>query len=109
MLTAMTVTTSPAVRDQELVSFGLVESASVNSITDFTQSKSNERQANTSQGKEDFINIFICHLIFYAVFCLSLVLHILLDLGLGQFIKNNLAQLIAFGKKIVFDKSLAFA
>ena len=40
----MTTTAAPTVKDQELISFGLVESASVdvNSITDFTPSKSNE-------------------------------------------------------------------
>ena len=37
----MTATSAPIVKDQEFVSFGLVESASVNSISDFTPSNLN--------------------------------------------------------------------
>ena len=105
----MNATTSPIAKDQELVSIGLVESASVNSITDFTPSKLNERKATHALKKDDFVNTFICHLIFYAVFCISLLLHILIDLGLGLFVKNNFVKLVGFGKKTVFDRSPAFA
>ena len=103
----MTTTTAPTVKDQELGSFGLVESASVNSFTDFIPSKLNESQVPNE--KEDFINILICHFLFYGVFCISLVLHILIDLGLGVFIKNKTIQLIGVRKKIVFMKRLSFA
>ena len=105
----MTVTTAPTVKAQELVSFGLVESASVNSITDFTPSKLDESKVFAANENEDFANIFICHLIFYSFFCAALVLHILFDLGLGSFIKNKFHQLIGFEKKTVIDKNPIFA
>lgn len=107
----MTATASPTVKNQELVQFGLVESEDVTSMTDFTLSKVNERKANTAKKKEDFVNTFICHLIFYAVFCVSLVLHILIDLGFGSFIKKKIPHLhlIGFRKETVMDKSPAFA
>ncbi len=103
----MATTTVPTVKDQELVSFGLVESASVNSIADFTPSNFNE--SKSTGDKEDFVNTFICHLIFYAFFCVSLCLHILIDFGLGPFLKNKFTQLMGLGKKIVFEKTPVFA
>ena len=105
----MTATASATVKDKEFVSFGLVESASVNSFADFIPLKSNESQVNTKNEKDDFINTFICHLIFYALFCVSIVLHLLIDLGLGSFIKNKFSQMIGLGKESVFDKRAAFA
>ena len=105
----MTATSAPIVKDQDLVSFGLVESASVNSISDFTPSKLIVNKVNASMDKEDFVNTFICHLIFYSVFCFALVLHILIDLGLGSFIKNKFFELMELGKKNIFEKSPAFA
>ncbi len=103
----MTATAAPTVKDQELVSFGLVESASVNSINDFIPSKLNESEVSSE--KSDFVNTFICHLIFYAIFCVSLVLHILIDLGLGSFIKNKFVQLIGPGRNNPAPKSPVFA
>ncbi len=110
-VSAMTAaaTATATVKDQELVSFGLVESASVNSINDFTPSLMNEDKVNTDKEKEDFANTFICHLIFYLVLCVSIVLHILIDLGLGLFIKNKFVQLISLGKKTFFSVKPAFA
>ena len=107
----MTATAAPTVKDQELVPFGLVESASVNSIADFIPSELNKSQVNTEKENknEDFNNTFICHLIFYAVFCIALVLHILIDLGLGTFIQNKIVQLKGLGKKTFVQKSPAFA
>ncbi len=105
----MTATTAPTVKDQELVQFGLVESENVKSITDFTPPKVNESEATTKKEKEDFVHTFICHLIFYAVLCISLVLHILVDLGLGSFIKNNFTHFIASRNETVLEKSPAFA
>ncbi len=102
----MTATAAPTVKDQELVSFGLVESASVNSINDFIPSKLNESEVSSE--KSDFINTFICHLIFYAIFCVSLVLHILIDLGLGSFIKNKFVQLIGPGRHTATPKNPIF-
>ena len=103
----MTATAPRTVKDQELVSFGLVESASVNSITDFTPSRLNESKVTSE--KDDFVNTFICHLIFYVFFCVSLFLHIFIDLGLSAFTKNKLNQLIGIAKKTFFEKPPAFA
>ena len=109
----MPTTAAPTVKDHELTSLGLLESASVNSFADFNPSKFNESQVISQivkdKEKEDFINTFICHLLFYAVFCISIVLHILIDLGLGSFIKNKIAQFIGLGKKTIFEKRPAFA
>ena len=107
----MTTTAAPTVKDQELVSFGLVESASVNSITDFNPSELNDNEINVTYGqeKEDFINTFICHLIFYAFFCVACVIHIFIDLGLEALIKDRFSKFIGLGKKSFFTKSPVFA
>ena len=105
----MTASTAPRVKDQELFTSGLVESASVNSITDFIPSKMNEKDVIGEKEKNEFINTFICHLIFYSVFCISLVVHILIDLGLGSFLKKTFIQLIYFAKNSFVEKNPAFA
>ena len=105
----MTATVAPTIKDQELIQNGLVESASVKSFADFVSSNLNETEANQEKEVNDFINTFICHLIFYAVFCISIVLHILIDLGLGSFVKNKFLQLIEIVKNIVVEKKPAFA
>ena len=105
----MNATASPTVKDQELMPNGLVESASVSSFADFVSSNLNEKEANKEKEVNDFINTFICHLIFYAVFCISLVLHILIDLGLGSFVKNQFIQFIGMVKNIFVEKNPAFA
>ncbi|MBW3049594.1 hypothetical protein DNJ72_05675 [Prochlorococcus marinus XMU1403] len=105
----MNTAAAPTVKDQELMPFGLVESAGVNAFADFVPSKLNETESNEVMAKNDFINIFICHLIFYVVFCISLVLHILIDLGLGSFVKNQFLQLIKNPKNNVVENSPAFA
>ena len=105
----MTATADESVKEQELISFGFVESAGVNSIAEFVPSNLNVMETNEAKEKNDFINIFICHLIFYAVFCISLLMHILIDLGLGSFIKNKFIQLIEITKTIVVERSPAFA
>ena len=104
----MTATAATKVKDQKF-QHGLVESASVNSFADFVSSNLNETEANKEKEINDFINTFICHLIFYAVFCISLVLHILIDLGLGSLIKNQFLQLIEIAKNAVVIKNPAFA
>ena len=108
-MVATASTAAPTVKDQELMPPGLVESSSVNSFTDFVSSNSNETEANKEKEVDDFINTFICHLIFYAVFCISLVLHILIDLGLGSLVKNQFLQLIGIAKNSVVVKKPAFA
>ena len=102
----MTATTAKTVQEKELILNGSVDSEIVNSFADFVPSDLNEMEA---KGKNDFINIFICHLIFYLVFCISLVLHILIDLGLGSFLKNQFLQLVEIAKNTGFEKNPAFA
>ena len=105
----MTATATPTVKDQDLISSGLVESASVNSFADFIPSKPNEHELIAEQEKNEFVNVFICHLIFYAVFCISIVMHILIDLGLGSFVKNQFLQLIDIAKNSFVQKNPVFA
>ena len=105
----MTATAAPTLKDKEHVSFGLVESASVNSITDFIPSKSNKSQVSHKKQNNDFANNFICHLIFYAFFCVSLVLHIIIDLGFGSFLNQKFVQLIGLVKKNVLKDGPALA
>ena len=104
-----TATASPTVKDQELMPHGLVQSASVNSFADFVTSNLNEAEVNKEKEVNDFINTFICHLLFYAVFCISLVLHILIDLGLGALVKNQFLHLIEIAKNIAIEEKPAFA
>ena len=107
----MTATAPSTVNNQELVSYGLIETASVCSITDFNPSKLKENEINVTyaQEKEDFINTFICHLIFYAFFCVACVIHIFIDLGLEALIKERFSKFIGLEKKPFFTKSPAFA
>ena len=58
---------------------------------------------------DEFVNTFIIHLIFYAIFCFSLVAHIIFDFGLGSFIKINFARLKILGNKNDFAKKPVFA
>ena len=103
----MTATAAPTVKDQELVPFGLVESASVNAFDDFLPSKLTEMEAK--EEKNEFINIFVCHLIFYSIYCISLVLYILIDLGLGSFVKKQFIRFIEIAKNAVIQQNPAFA
>ena len=104
-----TTTTAPRVKNNKDYSFGLVETGIVSSINDFTQSKLNESELDNENEKENFPNTFICHLIFYAFLCVSLILHILIDHGLGSFIRNKFVQLIRVKKIGAFEKDPAFA
>ena len=105
----MTATADSTVRDQEFMQYGLVESASENSFADFVSSNLNETEANKANELNEFINTFICHLIFYAVFCMSLLFHILIDLGLGAFVKNQFLRFIEIAKNTFVEKRPAFA
>ena len=105
----MTSTAVPTVNEQEFILSGLVESASVNSFADFIPSKLNKKEDITEKANDDFINTFICHLIFYAFFCISLLVHIIIDLGLGSLIKKTFIFLIESTKNYSVDKSSAFA
>tara|TARA_Y100001968_G_scaffold218342_1_gene201035 strand:- start:772 stop:1089 length:318 start_codon:yes stop_codon:yes gene_type:complete len=105
----MTATAAPKVKDQELMPRRLVESATVNAAADFVSSKSYKKESDKEKEVNDFINTFVCHLIFYAVFCISIVLHILFDLGFGTFVKNQFIKLIEITKDIFVVKKPAFA
>ena len=105
----MTATAAPTLKDNELMPHGLIESASVNSFADFVSSNLNKKEENKEQEVNDFINTFICHLLFYAVFCISLVLHILIDLGLGAVVKNQFLELFEIAKNTVVVKNPSFA
>ncbi len=102
----MTATAGSKVKDQELMPLGLVELENVNSFVVSVPSNVGEKEANK---ENDFINNFICHLIFYAVFCISLVLHIFFDLGLGAFLKNRFLQLNVIARNNLVVKNPAFA
>tara|TARA_Y100001968_G_C18769820_1_gene441643 strand:- start:94 stop:411 length:318 start_codon:yes stop_codon:yes gene_type:complete len=105
----MTAIAAPTVKDTKSVSFGFIDSATLNSISDFIPSKLIENDESVKKDSNDFTNTFICHLIFYAFFCVSAVLHILIDLGLASFIKKNFAKLTQLGRHLVFKKNNAFA
>ncbi len=94
------MTSSQTFIDQELAQFGWVESIATNSITDFKLNKSHETQAAIEK-KSDLVDVFICHLIFYMIFCYSLCLYILIDLGVNSFIKNKVNALIKVDQKRV--------
>ncbi len=71
--------------DQELAQFGWIDSVATNSISDFNSTIVEE--ANDEKNS-DFIDIYICHFIFFAIYCYSLFLYIVIDLGFGLK-KNN--------------------
>ena len=95
-------------KDRELFLSGLLESASVNSITDFNPSRLSENELIIKKENNDFINSFICHLIFYGLLCCSLVLHILFDLGLGSFVKRIFIKLIEILRGDFVEKKPVF-
>ena len=103
----MTATADPSVKEREVLPLELVESTSIDSSTDLIPSEFNESKYRTEE--EDFVNSFICHLIFYSIFCVTLVLYLLLDLGLASFIKNKFKSLNGLGKETVPPQTHAFA
>ncbi len=104
----MTATTAPKVKDQDVMPLEFIESPSVNSFVDLVPSSLDKTHDNDEKKQDDFVNIFICHLIFYAVFCISLVLHILFDLRLAPFAKKRFLKLIKIEKNNVVQKNPAF-
>ena len=85
--------------DQELAQFGWVESVATNSISDFKSPKIDVKEQIANEKESDLIGTFICHLIFYVVFCYSLFLYIFIDLGFGSFLINKLNTLFKLQKK----------
>ena len=93
------MTSALKIIDQELAQFGWVESIATNSISDFKSPKENIEELTTNEKKSDLIDTFICHLIFYVVFCYSLFLYVFIDLGFGSFFKNKVNTLFKLKKK----------
>ena len=85
--------------DQELAQFGWVESIATNSISDFKSPRIAVEEQTTNEKESHLIDTFICHLIFYVVFCYSLFLYIFIDLDFGSFCKNKVIALFKFKKK----------
>ena len=94
------MTSTQKVIDQELAQFGWVESIATNSISDFKSPKENFVEPRIEEEKSDLIDIFVCHVIFYIIFCYSLFLHIFVDLGLGSFLENKMNKLLNIQKKM---------
>ena len=93
------MTSAQQINDQELAQFGWVESIAPNSISDFKSPKIDVEEQTTSEKESDLIDTFICHLIFYVVFCYSLFLYIFIDLGFAFFLKNKLHTLFKLQKQ----------
>ena len=93
------MTSALKIIDQELAQFGWVESIATNSISDFKSPNIDDEEQATNEKESDLIDTFICHLIFYVVFCYSLFLYILIDLGFGSFIKNKVNTIFKLQKQ----------
>ena len=94
------MTSAQPIIDQELAQFGWVESIATNSISDFKLPKIDVEGQTTNEKESDLIDTFICHLIFYVVFCYSLFLYIFIDLGFGCFLKNKVSRWLKVQKII---------
>jgi len=93
------MTSAQKIIDQELAQFGWVESIATNSIIDFKSPNINVEEQTTNEKESDLIDTFICHLIFYLVFCYALFLYVFIDLGFGSFLKNKVNKLFKLQKK----------
>ena len=78
--------------------FGVLKTHT-NSIIDFKSPKIDVEEKTTSEKESDLIDTFICHLIFYVVFCYSLFLYIFIDLGFGSFLKDKVNTLFKLQKQ----------
>ena len=95
------MTSALKIIDQELAQVGWVESIATNSISDFKSPKIDVDEQITNEKESDLIDTFICHLIFYVVFCYSLFLYIFIDLGFGFFLENKVNTLFKLQKQFV--------
>ena len=93
------MTSALKIIDQEIAQFGWVESIATNSISDFKSPKKAVEEQTTNEKESDLIDTFICHLIFYVVFCYSLFLYIFIDLGFGSFLKDKVNTLFKLQKQ----------
>ena len=85
--------------DQELAQFGWVESLAINSISDFNSPRLNNLEQTIDVKKSDLIDTFIYHLVFYVIFCYSIVLYVFIDLGFGSFLGDQVTRLIKHKEK----------
>ena len=86
------MTSVKSVIDQELAQFGWMESIATNRISDFISPKLNILEQTTDEKHSNLIDNFICHLIFYVIFCYSLFLYVFVDLGVSSFFKAKLVD-----------------
>ena len=93
------MTSALKIIDQELSQFGWGESIATNSISDFKSPKIDIEEPTTNEKESDLIDTFIYHLIFYVVFCYSLILYIFIDLGFGSFLKDKMNTLFKLQKQ----------
>ena len=94
------MTSALKIIDQELAQFGWVESIENNSISGFRSPKESVVGLRTDEKTSDLIDTFICHSIFYVIFCYSLCLYVFIDLGFGCFLKNKVNRWLKVQKII---------
>ena len=93
------MTSAQQINDQELAQFGWVESIATNSISDFKSPKESVVELRNDVKTSNLIDTFICHSIFYVIFCYSLFIYVFSDLGLGFFLQNKINKLLKVQNK----------
>ena len=88
------MTSAQQINDQELAQFGWVESIATNSISNFQSPRESLVELETYEKTSNHIDTFICHSIFYVIFCYALFLYVFSDLGLGFFLQNKINKLL---------------
>ena len=103
------MTSAQPIIDQELEQFGWMESIATNSIINFKSPSLNVVQKKPDERNSDYIDSFICHIIFYLIFFYSLFIYVVIDLGLGSFFEKNMTTLIKHIRRMrpfLFSNSL---
>ena len=93
------MTSAQKIIDHELAQFGWVDSVAINSISEFKSPKANTEELTTNKEKSDLIDRFICHLIFYVIFCYSIFLYVAIDLGVYSFLEKIITTFMKFNHK----------
>ncbi len=93
------MTSAQPIIDQELAQFGWVESIATNSISDFKSPRESFVEQASYEKTSNHIDTFICHSIFYVIFCYSLFIYVFSDLGLGFFLQNKINKLLKVQNK----------
>ena len=93
------MTSAQPIIDQELAQFGWVESIATNSISDFKSPRESLVEQTAYEKTSNHIDTFICHSIFYVIFCYSLFIYVFSDLGLGFFLQNKINKLLKVQNK----------